>query len=76
VPLPRGLVAGQGVTWVGSAPPDGLVGPGDRGEFITYDGDDESYVVEFNATIFCCDASDVQADPRPPIRVERRHNAP
>jgi hypothetical protein len=43
--------------------------------FVAYDGDDGGYVVDFHDGMFCCDASDVEADPRPPVRVERRHNA-
>ena len=73
--LPRGLVAGQGLTWVGSPPSDGVVAPGDRGSFIDYDGDPESYVVQFNNAMFCCDASEVRPDARPPVPVNRRHNA-
>ena len=73
--LPRGLVAGQGLTWVGSPPSDGVVAPGDRGSFIDYDGDLESYIVQFNNAMFCCDASEVRADARPPVPVKRRHNA-
>jgi hypothetical protein len=73
--LPRGLVADQGLTWVGAPASDGLVAPGDRGSFIAYEGDPESYVVQFNDTMFCCDAADVRPDPRPPVPVTRRHNA-
>jgi hypothetical protein len=73
--LPRGLVAGQGLTWVGRSPSDGVVAPGDRGSFIDSDGDPESYVVQFNDALFCCDASEVRADARPPVPVKRRHNA-
>jgi hypothetical protein len=73
--LPRGLVAGQGLTWVGSPPSDGVVAPGDRGSFVDYDGDPESYVVHFNNAMFCCDASEVRPDARPPVAVKRRHNA-
>jgi hypothetical protein len=73
--LPRGLVAGQGLMWVGRSPSDGVVAPGDHGAFIDYDGDPESYVVQFNNAMFCCDASEVLADARPPVLVKRRHNA-
>jgi hypothetical protein len=74
--LPRGLVAGQGLTWIGDPAPDGAVTPGDRGVFLDYDGDAGSYVVEFGDSMFCCDAADVRPDPRPPVPVTRRHNAP
>lgn len=74
--LPRGLVAGQGLTWVGAPAPDGVVAPGDRGSFIDYEGDPESYVVQFNKATFCCGATDVHPDARPPVPVRRRHQAP
>ncbi|MDT7550209.1 MAG: hypothetical protein QOE84_2603 [Actinomycetota bacterium] len=76
--LPSGLVRHQGLTWVGKPlpPPEKYrLQPGDRGFFLDYDGDRGHYVVEFNGAVFCCDAADVRADPRPPEPVTRRHNA-
>lgn len=74
--LPRGLVEGQGLTWIGAEEQDGPAAPGDRGRFVDYDGGPESYVVEFGAGLFCCEASDVRPDARPPVAVTRRHKAP
>ena len=74
--LPRRLVAGQALTWVGAPAEGGAVQPDDRGVFIDYEGDEGSYVVDFNGAMFCCAASDVRVDPRDAVRVGRRHNAP
>ncbi len=76
--LPRDLVTGQGLTWIGPRlppPEDDVVQAGDRGVFLDYEGDAEHYVVEFKNEVFCCAADDVQPDRRPPVPVTRRHNA-
>ena len=75
--LPRDLVLGQALTWVGPRLPlePDVVTTGDRGVFLDYEGDPAHYVVEFGAAIFCCAADDVRPDPRPPVPVTRRHNA-
>ena len=77
--LPRDLVPGQPLTWVGTrllSPERDVVQPGDRGVFLDYEGDAEHYVVEFENAVLCCAAADVRADPRPPVPITRRHNAP
>jgi hypothetical protein len=79
VVLPRDLVPGQGLTWIGPRLPSragDVVQPGDRGSFLDYEGDPEHYVVQFGAATFCCGAEDVRPDPRPPAPITRRHNAP
>jgi hypothetical protein len=76
--LPKGLVAGQRLTWIGSPlpPPDAhVVSAGDRGIFVDYEGDSDHYVVDFNGALFCCAAGDVRPDPRPPAVDKRRHRS-
>lgn len=79
--LPRGLVSGQGLTWVGPTLDDEaglLVRPGERGVFVDYDGHrpGDGYVVEFpGGRVFCCRRSDVEPDPRPPVPVHRTHSS-
>ena len=76
VVLPRNLVAGQRLTWIGRRlppPARDLVQPGDMGVFVDYEGDRDHYVVEFNGAMFCCAASDVRAEPRPAAPEKRTH---
>jgi hypothetical protein len=76
--LPRDLVPGQGVTWVGPPDAEGLVAPDERGFFVSHDGAEpgDGYVVEFPGDrIFCCRRTDVRPDPSPPVAQRRRHRA-
>ena len=57
------------------APERDVVKAGDVGVFEDYEGDPDHYLVEFNGAVFCCKATDVMAEPQPPVVNERRHNA-
>lgn len=75
---PTERVPGQSVTWVGPPrppPEQDLVRAEDTGEFVADEGDRDHCVVEFNGAVFCYRASDVRAEPRPPVPQHPRHHA-